>query len=99
MGKQQHFKLPLLYTLCCACSCIFFEEETVHEIVMQKITLTSQIPTFRDKKNGRLYKFSCFWFSRGGSVAFCLKVCDILAQQDEFSATLRSCLLVCKVHN
>ena len=51
-----------------------------------KITLTSNIPAFRDKKNGRLYKFSCFC-SQGGSVssvAFCLKVCDFLAQQDEF---------------
>ena len=34
--------------------------------------------------------------SQGVSVAFCLKVCDVLAQHDEFSAILRSRLLVCK---
>ena len=27
----------------------------------------------------------------------CLKICDVLAQQDEFSTTLRSHLVVCKV--
>ena len=39
-----------------------------------KVTLTSDIPTFRDKKNGRLCKFLCFWFSRGGGV------CSFLSQ-------------------
>ena len=50
------------------------------------------------QKSGRLYEFSCFWFSRG-VCSFCLKVCDVLAQHDEFSASLRSRLLVCKVRN
>ena len=29
-----------------------------------------------------------------GSGAFCLKICDVLAQEDEFSATLQSRLIV-----
>ena len=66
--------------------------------VMQKITLTSKIPTFRDKKAGGCTSSRAFG-SQGGSVAFCLKVCDVLAQHDEFSASLRSHLLVCKVRN
>ena len=37
-----------------------------------KVTLTSDIPTFRDKKT-RLCKFLCFWFSGGG-------VCSFLSQ-------------------
>ena len=70
--------------------CVFF--------VMQKITLTSKISTFRDKKTGGCTSSRAFG-SQGGSVAFCLKVCDVLAQHNEFSATLRSRLLVCKVRN
>ena len=44
---------------------------------------------------------SCEFGSQGGggSGAFCLKMCDVLAQQDKFSTTLRSCLVVCKVLN
>ena len=53
----------------CACSSIFFEEETVHEIVMQKITLTSQIPTFRDKKTGGCTSSHAFG-SQGGVFGF-----------------------------
>ena len=34
-----------------------------------------------------------------GSGAFCLKICDILAQQDEFSTALWSRLVVRKVRN
>ena len=52
-----------------------------------KVTLTSDIPTFRDKKTGGCAS-SCAFGSQGwgggGSVAFCLKVCDFLAQQDIF---------------
>ena len=64
-------------------------------LVMQKITLTSEIPTFRDKRTGGCTSSRAFG-SQGVSVAFCLKVCDVLAQHDEFSAILRSRLLVCK---
>ena len=49
-----------------------------------KVTLTSDIPTFRDKKTGGCASSSAFGSQGGGSVAFCLKVCDFLAQQDEF---------------
>ena len=51
--------------------------------MIQKITLTSEIPTFRDKKTGGCTSFRAFG-SQGGFVAFCLKVCDFLAQQDGF---------------
>ena len=37
--------------------------------------------------------------SQGGSGAFCLKMCDVLAQQDKFSTTLQSILVICKVRN
>ena len=57
----------------------------------------SEIPTFGDKKTGGFTSSRNFG-SLGGSEAFCLKICDILAQQDEFSTTLRSHLVVCKVH-
>ena len=37
--------------------------------------------------------------SQGGSGAICLKMCDVLAQQDKFSTTLQSILVICKVRN
>ena len=49
-----------------------------------KVTLTSDIPTLRDKKTGGCASSCAFGSQGGGSVAFCFKVCDFLAQQDEF---------------
>ena len=50
-----------------------------------KVTLTSDIPTFRDKKAGGCASSCAFGSQGGGGVcSFCLKVCDFLAQQDEF---------------
>ena len=39
--------------------------------------------------------------SQGGAGAFCLKMCDVLhvAQQDGFSTTLQSILVICKFCN
>ena len=42
---------------------------------------------------------SCEFDCQGGFGAFCLKMCDFLAQQDKFSTTLRSILVICKVRN
>ena len=61
-------------------------------------TINPDIPTFEDKKMGACTS-SCEFGSQGGFRAFCLKMCDFLAQQDEFSTTLRSILVVCKVRN
>ena len=60
--------------------------------------MTAEIPTFGDKKTGGCTSSRDFG-SSGGFGAFCLKICDILAQQDEFSTTLRSRLAVRKVRN
>ena len=58
----------------------------------------AEIPTFGDKKTGGCTSSRDFG-SSGGFGAFCLKICGILVQQDEFSTTLRSRLAVCKVRN
>ena len=47
----------------------------------------TEIPTFGDKKTGGCTS-SCEFGSQGGSGAFCLKMCDFLAQQDKFSTTV-----------
>ena len=54
----------------------------------------SEIPTF-----GEVVQVLVIFGSKGGSGAFCLKICDILTQQDEVSVTLRSRLVICKAHN
>ena len=65
---------------------------------MQQVTTLLQRFQPSETRKREVYKFSWFWFFRG-SGAFCLKICDVLAQQDEFSTTLWSRLAVCKVHN
>ena len=44
---------------------------------------------------------SCEFGSQGESGVFCLKMSDVLAQQDEFSTTctLQSILVIYRVHN
>ena len=64
-----------------------------------KVTLTSDIPTFRDKKTGGCASSCAFGSQGGGSVAFCLKVCDFFGSTGRISTTLRSRLVVCKVRN
>ena len=52
--------------------------------------LFPDIPTFGDKKTEGCSS-SCDFSS-------CLKICDLLAQQDKFSTTLWSHLVICKVN-
>ena len=51
-------------------------------------------PNFGDKKPGGCHVL-VFLVLKGGLELFCLKICDVLAQQGEFSTTLRSHLVVC----
>ena len=66
-----------------------------------KVTLTSDIPTFRDKKAGGCTS-SCAFGSQGGGGG----VCGFLSQSlllfgstGRISTTLQSRLVVCKVRN
>ena len=53
-----------------------------------------------DAKDNIDIRDSNHWRQKNGeSGAFYLKIYDVLAQQDEFSTTLRSRLVVCKVRN
>ena len=49
-----------------------------------KVTLTSDIPTFRDKKAGGCTSSCAFGSQGGGSVAFCLKVCYFWLNRTNF---------------
>ena len=64
----------------------------------QEILTVHRDFNLRGQKTGRCTS-SCEFGSQGGSGAFCLKMCDSLAQQDKFSTTLQSILVVCKVCN
>ena len=48
-----------------------------------------------ETKNREVAHVLVFLVLKGGLELFCLKICDVLAQQDEFSTTLRSHLVVC----
>ena len=64
------------------------------------IIITTEIPIFGDRKT-EVVQVLVILVLKGGSGAFCLKICDVLAQQDKtnFLPTLRSRLVVCKVRN
>ena len=63
-----------------------------------KVTLTSDIPTFRDKKAGGCTS-SCAFGSQGGVCGFLSQSLLLFGSTGRISTTLRSRLVVCKVRN
>ena len=73
-------------------------------VKFQKPSLVCYIGVFQISTSILVGKQGCtscrdFGPEKGGLEPFCLKICDVLAHQDEFSTALRLCLVVRKVRN
>ena len=74
-------------------------QSTYHSPLLRNLLVSMQRFQPSETKKREVVQVLVDLVLKGGSGAFYLKMCDVLAQQEGFSIKLRSILVVCKVRN